>query len=239
MTSARRQHRFAVILAFGLVYFFWGSTYLGIDIAVEHIPPALMCGTRFLIAGVFMLGFCWLRGRNIRYNSRQLAQMAVVGVLLLMGGNLTLAYSEQHIASGLAALIVAVTPLWFLVLDTLLLGDHRVSPQGKIGLGLGVLGLVVLLLPDLKATNSFGRVQLWASLRLVGGSMSWALGSVLAKRWKSKEVDPFSAIGWQMTAAGLANFLFALAVGDLAHVVWTGRGVGAVLYLIVCGSWIG
>src|SRR5580700_7317650 len=97
MTPAQRQQRFAVLLAFGLVYFFWGSTYLAIDIAVEKIPPALMCGVRFLIAGVFMLAFCWWRGRNIRYNPRQLAQMAAVGVLLLMGGNLTLSYAEEHI----------------------------------------------------------------------------------------------------------------------------------------------
>ncbi|HWY20526.1 MAG TPA: EamA family transporter, partial [Candidatus Acidoferrum sp.] len=94
MTSAQRQHRFAVILAFALVYFFWGSTYLGIDIAVEQIPPALMCGIRFLIAGVFMLAFCALRGRRISYTPRQLGRMAVVGVLLLMGGNLTLSYAE-------------------------------------------------------------------------------------------------------------------------------------------------
>src|ERR1700724_2776734 len=108
MTNAQRQSRFAVILAFGLVYFFWGSTYLAIDIAVERIPPALMCGVRFLIAGVFMLAFCGLRGRRIWFGGRQLGQMATVGVLLLMGGNLTLSYAEQHMASGLAALIIAV-----------------------------------------------------------------------------------------------------------------------------------
>ena len=147
MTQAQRQHRFAVILAFALVYFFWGSTYLGIDIAVEHIPPALMCGIRFIIAGVFMLAFCGLRGRRIYYQPAQLGQMALVGILLLMGGNLTLSYAERHVASGLAALIIAVTPLWFLVLDSLLLGDHHIAVRGKIGLALGVVGLVVLLWP--------------------------------------------------------------------------------------------
>jgi drug/metabolite transporter (DMT)-like permease len=239
MTNVQRQSRFAVILAFGLVYFFWGSTYLAIDIAVERIPPALMCGVRFLIAGVFMLAFCGLRGRNIWYNPRQLGQMAIVGVLLLMGGNLTLSYAEKYVASGLAALIVAVTPLWFLVLDTLLLGDHHVSARGKVGLSLGVAGLVVLLWPDLTTTTSFGRVQLWASISLLGGSFSWALGSVLAKRWKSADVDPFSATAWQMIAAGFANLLFAVGVGDFSRVVWTPRGIGATLYLVVCGSWIG
>src|SRR5437879_6801489 len=117
MHSAQRPSRWMVILAFGLVYLFWGSTYLGIDIAVEHIPPALMCGTRFTIAGVFMLVYCGLRGKRILYAPRQLWQMAAVGVLLLMGGNLTLAYAETRVASGLAALIIAITALWVLVVD--------------------------------------------------------------------------------------------------------------------------
>jgi len=239
MTSAPRQSRFAVMLAFGLVYFFWGSTYLAIDIAVERIPPALMCGIRFLIAGVFMLAFCGLRGKRIVYQPRQLGEMAVVGILLLMGGNLTLSFAERHVASGLAALIVAVTPLWFLVLDTLLLGDHHVSTRGKVGLGLGVAGLVVLLWPQLTATTSFGRVELWSSISLIGGSFSWALGSVLAKKWKSPDIDAFSATAWEMVAAGVANLTFAAVAGDFSHVVWTARGVGATLYLVVCGSWIG
>jgi len=239
MVSSDRSSRFAVFLAFGLVYFFWGSTYLAIDIAVERIPPALMCGVRFLIAGTFMLAFCGLRGRKITYNPRQMGQVALVGVLLLVGGNLTLSYAETHIASGLAALIIASTPLWFLVLDTLLLGDHHLSTRGKLGLAFGVAGLIVLLWPQLLATTAFGREQLWASLSLQGGSFSWALGSVLAKRWKSPEVDAFSATAWEMVAAGLANLLIALALRDPSRVVWTVRGVGATLYLVVCGSWIG
>src|SRR4029077_6980259 len=239
MTQVHRQHRFAVILAFALVYFFWGSTYLGIDIAVERIPPALMCGTRFMIAGAFMLAFCGLRGRKIYYQPMQLGQMSVVGVLLLVGGNLTLAYAEMYVGSGLAALIIAVTPLWFLVLDSLLLGDHHIAVRGKIGLGLGVAGLLVLLWPDLSSTSALGRVQFWASISLLGGSFSWALGSVLAKKWKSPEIDPFSATAWQMIAAGLANFLAAFALGDASRAVWSARGIGATLYLVVFGSWVG
>jgi drug/metabolite transporter (DMT)-like permease len=239
MTPAQSQQRIAVITAFALVYFFWGSTYLAIDIAVERIPPALMCGIRFLIAGIFMLAFCGLRGRKILYSRGQLGQMAMVGILLLVGGNLTLAYAERHVASGLAALIIAVTPLCFLVLDSLLLGDHHIALRGKIGLGLGVAGLLVLLWPDLSATTALGRVQFWASISLLGGSFSWALGSVLAKKWKSTEVDAFSATAWQMIAAGAANFLIAFARGDTAHAVWTARGVGATLYLVVFGSWVG
>lgn len=239
MTQTQRRHGFLIILAFALVYLFWGSTYLGIRLAVEHIPPALMCASRFLISGTLMLAYCALTGRNVRYTPLQLGQMAVVGILLLMGGNLTLSYAEQHVPTGLAALIIAVTPLWFLVLDTLLLGDHHISSRGLAGLALGIAGVVVLLWPKLTATGTLGRAQLWSSLSLLFSSFSWALGSVLSKRWHSPEIDPFSATGWQMTAAGVSNFLVAIAMGDFSRVEWTTQGVGAVLYLVVCGSWIG
>ena len=227
-----------VILAFGLVYLFWGSTYLAIDIAVRTIPPALMCAVRFSIAGVVMLAVCALTGHKVLYSPRQIALAAVVGVLLLMGGNLTLSYAELTVSSGLAALIIAITPLWFLVLDSLLLGDHHISGRGKAGLALGILGLFVLFYPELTSRTTLGRRELWASVSLIGGSFSWALGSVLSKRWQSG-MDVFSSTGWQVLAAGVANFLFALVAGDFSRVVWTPRGVGAVMYLVVCGSWIG
>ena len=238
MPETQRPSRLAVILAFGLVYLFWGSTYLAIDIAVQTIPPALMCGVRFTIAGVVMLAVCALTGRKVLYAPRQIALASVVGVLLLMGGNLTLSYAELAVSSGLAALILAVTPLWFLVLDSLLLGDHHIPARGKAGLALGIVGLFVLFYPELVAKTALGRRELWASLSLIGGSFSWALGSVLSKRWQSG-MDVFSATGWQVTAAGAGNFLFAVVAGDFSRVAWTTRGVSATLYLVVCGSWIG
>ncbi|MGA2857770.1 MAG: EamA family transporter [Candidatus Sulfotelmatobacter sp.] len=227
-----------VIFAFALVYLFWGSTYLGIDIAVQTIPPALMCALRFSVAGVVMLAVCAATGRKILYSPRQITLAAVAGLLMLMGGNLTLSYAELSVSSGLAALILAITPLWFLVLDALLLGDHHISGRGKAGLALGIAGLFVLVWPQLRSTSALGHREFWASVSLIGGSFSWALGSVLSKRWQSG-MDVFSATGWQVTAAGLGNFVFALFNGDLSRAVWTARGIGAVLYLVACGSWIG
>lgn len=238
MQSRSQPSRGIVVLAFGLVYLFWGSTYLAIDIAVQTIPPALMCAVRFSIAGVVMLVVCAITGRKVLYSPRQIALSCVVGVLLLMGGNLTLSYAELAVSTGLAALVLAVTPLWFLVLDSLLLGKHCISGRGKAGLALGILGLFILFYPELTSKTALGRKELWASLSLIGGSFSWALGSVLSKRWQSG-MDVFSATGWQVTAAGVANFIFAMFAGDFSRVVWTGRGIGAVLYLVVCGSWIG
>jgi drug/metabolite transporter (DMT)-like permease len=231
--------RWKIILAFGLVYVFWGSTYLGIGIAVEQIPPGVVCAARFLIAGTIMLAYCALTGRRVRFSARQLGHLAAVGILLLMGGNLTLSYAEQIVPTGLAALLIAVTPLWFLVLDSLLLGDHHISRRGTIGLMIGIAGVVVLIWPDLLHPSSLGRRELWWSLALQLGSLSWAFGSVLSKKWQTAAADPFSAIAWQIIFAGIANLIFALLVERHASVTWTFRGVGAILYLVVCGSWIG
>jgi len=237
MHAAQRPSRWMVILAFGLVYLFWGSTYLAIDLAVQTIPPALMCAVRFSIAGVIMLAVCAATRRRIFYSPKQIALAAIVGLLLLMGGNLTLSYAELTVSSGLAALIIAITPLWFLVLDQLLLGDHHISRRGKAGLLLGILGLFVLVWPQLQS-GSMGHREFWASIGLIAGSFSWALGSVLSKRWQSG-MDVFSATGWQVTAAGVGNLIFALFAGDLSRVRWTTRSLSATMYLVVCGSWIG
>jgi drug/metabolite transporter (DMT)-like permease len=243
MQTAASASRWKIIVAFGLVYVFWGSTYLGIGIAVEHIPPAVMCAARFLVAGTVMLAYCALTGRRIRFSAIQLGHLAAVGILLLMGGNLTLSYAERIVPTGLAALLIAVTPLWFLVLDSLLLGDHHISRRGKIGLAIGIAGVVVLIWPDLRSSvghsNSLGHRELWWSLALPLGSFSWALGSVLSKKWQTAAADPFSAIAWQVVFAGIANLIFALLVEKHASVTWTFRGVAAILYLVVCGSWIG
>src|ERR1700683_528492 len=239
MNAATPAARWKIIAAFGLVYLFWGSTYLGIGIAVEQITPAVMCATRFLIAGLSMLAYCALSGRRIRFSAGELAHLATVGILLLMGGNLTLSYAEQIVPTGLAALLIAVSPLWFLVLDTLLLGDHHIARRGKIGLAVGIAGVVVLIWPDLLHPSALGRRELWWSLALQLGSFSWAFGSVLSKKWQTAAADPFSAIAWQVFFAGIANLIFALLVERHTNVTWSFRGVAAILYLVVCGSWIG
>jgi drug/metabolite transporter (DMT)-like permease len=227
-----------LVLNFGLVYIFWGSTYLAIDIAVEHIPPALMCATRFTIAGVIMLGYCLLRGENIRYSPLKLLQLAIVGNLLLMGGNLTLAYSERYIPSGLAALLVASIPLWFIVLDSLILGHQHISARGTIGLALGFAGTLVLLWPQLSATGEIGRRQLYWSIALIAGALSWAFGSVLSKKWQSGP-PAIASTAWQVFFAGIGNSIFALLHHDITRANWTPQGIGAVAYLVVGGSLIG
>jgi len=242
MTTASAS-RWKIVVAFALVYVFWGSTYLGIRIAVEQIPPAVMCAARFLIAGVVMLAYCALTGRRIIFSVHELWHLAAVGILLLMGGNLTVSYAELIVPSGLAALLIAVSPIWFLAIDSLLLGDHHISRRGKIGIIIGIAGVVVLIWPDLlqstSHSNSLGHRELWWMLAIQLGSLSWAFGSVLSKKWQTAVSDPFSATAWQVTFAGIGTLIFALLVEKPSSITWTYRGVGAILYLVVCGSWIG
>ena len=244
MTPTQRQHRYRVILAFALVYVFWGSTYLGIEEAVGKageagVPPMLMAATRFTIAGVLMLAFLSLRGRNIRMPRRDFVQQGIIGVLLLSIANVVLAWAEQWVPTGLAALLVSITPLWFLMLETWVFpGEHRFSGRTLIGLTLGIVGIVILIWPELRHTSGIGRKEMFASLILPLGSLSWATGSVLSKRWKTA-VDPFVATGWQMAIAGSVNFVVALALGEQRVAVYSLHRWAAIIYLIIFGSWVG
>ena len=151
MESTEKQYRRKMFLAFGLLYFFWGSTYLGIRIAVEDIPPALMAGVRFFIAGPLMLLWCARRGYWLAFSWHDGVRLAVVGVLLLSIGNVVVNWAEQWVPSGLAALIISITPMWFLILETWIFPRRqRVSPARSGGAGdSGACGIVVLLWPEL------------------------------------------------------------------------------------------
>ena len=238
MTHAERQHRFRVALAFGLVYVLWGSTYLGIRIVVEHIPPSVMGASRFLLAGLPMLGWCALSGRRVGLTLSDFWRVLAIGVLLLTGGNVMVAWAEQYVPSGLAALIVAIVPIWVAVLESILPRGERLAGRGVAGLALGIVGLAVLMWPRLSAGSAAGHMQLLGALGLVFASLSWASGSILSRRSQLR-LDPFAATAWEMTLAGLVNLGIVLALGDHHRVVWTARGVGALLYLVVFGSWIG
>ncbi len=238
MTSTPSRRRFRVILAFALVYVFWGSTYLGIRIAVDSVPPALMAGTRFFTAGVLMVAWCRWRGRAVRLTWREALQLALIGVLLLTCSNVVLAWAEQTLPTGLSALLVSVTPLWFLIIESWILRGDRISHAGLVGLALGIFGIAVLLWPKLSATTALGHAQLLAAVALLGASLSWATGSVLSKHWQAS-VDPFVASGWEMVFAGAINLLIGTVLGEPAQAHWNERGIGAIAYLVVFGSWVG
>ena len=227
------------MLAFALVYVFWGSTYLGIRIAVERIPPILMAGARFSIAGALMLVFCRLAGRRTALTLDQFWRLAFIGILLLAISNAVLAWAELSVPTGLAALLVSVTPIWFLFIDHVLMkSGQRVGRAALVGVALGIVGMIVLLWPRLRETHALGAWELVAALSLLGSSFSWAFGSVLARRWHV-QVHPLVGAGWQMVVAGTVDVTVGLVLGEHHLATWDRAGLGAVLYLIVFGSWVG
>jgi len=237
--SSARNHRWKVIFAFALVYLFWGSTYLAIGISdQQHLPPAVMCAIRFFIAGPLMLAACTLFGRTIRITLNEALRLATIGCLLLVGGNFGLAWAEQWVPTSFAALIVAVTPIWFLLLERFAFRGDRLSARGLVGVGLGIAGIAVLFWPKFEHRGAEGIMPLLGGCTVLVSTFSWSLGSVFSRKWQMT-VDPFIATGWELCFATIGNAIVALVTGEYRHVVITNRGMLAVLYLVVFGSWVG
>jgi drug/metabolite transporter (DMT)-like permease len=238
MSLENAPRRLHVVIAFTLVYILWGSTYLAIRLSVDHLTPLLMGGLRFTIAGLMMLGYRAARGHRITVTRRDLVRLAVIGILLLVTSNVVLGWAETFIPTGLAALFIAVTPLWFLILERLSHGTDRLSPRGLAGIAIGVAGVAILIWPDLTGHANFGARQLFGSLLVLFSSISWASGSILTRRWHMT-VDPYTASGYQMLFAGVLSGTLALVFGDLHRATWAASSLWAIVYLIFAGSLVG
>ncbi|MEH0843019.1 EamA family transporter [Micromonospora sp. CPCC 205711] len=222
-----------------LVYVLWGSTYLGIRIAVESLPPLASAATRFAAAALVLAVVLRLRRGPgaLRVDRRQLGSAALVGVLLLAGGNGLVVLAESGppgvaVPSGIAALLVATVPLLVVVLRTVT-GD-RPRAWTFAGVTLGFLGLVLLVLP----TGGTGAVPLAGALTVVAGATSWSVGSFLSNRLRMP-ADPFVATVYEMAAGAAALVGLAVARGELSGfspVEVTTRSWLALAYLMVAGS---
>src|SRR5262245_49100808 len=224
-------HPFRVWSALGVVYVVWGSTYLAIRVALETMPPFLMAATRFLAAGA-LLSVVTSSRRGPEAERIGLAQWratAIVGAALLLGGNGGVVWAEQRIASGVAALFIAMTPLWMALLDRLCYG-RRLSPRGVAGLVLGFCGLVLLV-----GRVDSGGVDPLGALVCVLASLSWSSGSVYA-RTAPLPHQPLRATSMQMLAGGALLLVVGVAAGELGQVRWEAfstRSIAALAYLIV------
>lgn len=235
--AEEKHHRIRVAVAFGLVYVLWGSTYLAMRVAVEHIPVYVLGSVRFGIAGPLMLAYCAYSGRKVRITRQDAFRLFVIGVLLLSISNMGVAGSEKYVPSSTAALIVAGVPIWVAIIEAWVFRSRRLSLMGFAGLALGIAGLLILLWPQITAAH-LNHLELLGFGILLGASASWSLGSVLAGRW-TLSVDVLTASAWEMTFAALVNTVVASVNGGFRTVVWTSHGWLAIFYLVTCGSWIG
>ena len=224
----------SVWVALGVVYVVWGSTYLGIRVLVRSAPPLFSAGLRFLVAGLVLGAALGVRKgwASLRVTGHQLASCTLLGLLLPLGGNGLVTLAERDVASGIAALVIAVVPLW-VVIYRAVTGD-RPSRTTLIGVLLGFVGIAVL-------ANPHGSAQIVGLIFLIASSVLWSFGSFVQGRLDLPR-DPFVVTAWEMSMGGLALLLVGLLRGEVGDQPISGittEGWLAFGYLTIFGSLLG
>ncbi|MEA2351435.1 MAG: hypothetical protein QOG41_146 [Thermoleophilaceae bacterium] len=233
-THVRPAPGWMVWMCLGIVYVVWGSTYLAISVADETMPPFLTSGTRFFVAGAIVWAFLRMRrGRaHMRVTREQVVSCAIIGALLVAGGNGLVMVGELHVPSGVAALVIASVPLWVILYRRL--GGERIPRATLAGVAVGFTGVALLLLPG----GSGGGTRLLSFVFVCLAAPCWALGSYLSKR-RVLPRDPFLSTALQMMLGGGVSLLVGAATGELGDVhpgAFSGRSLAGFAYLICVGS---
>ncbi|MGO9318719.1 MAG: EamA family transporter [Terracidiphilus sp.] len=228
----------SIMLAFACVYFFWGSTYTAISIGAVQMPALLLSGTRFFIAGAILLAWCRWRGLRLLWPTRTMLILGLVGLLLLSVSNVALVYAEKTVPSGLASLVLAVTPLFIALAEMLLPGGEPLSVRGWLGMALGFAGLTALVWPSLRSGFAGDFTRLAAIGVLLAGAFAWTVGSILSRHARLP-VNSFVAAAWQMLIAGAFCILLGTVLGQ-----WPGfhvnlASIASQAWLITGGSLVG
>lgn len=220
--------------SFAVVCVVWGTTYLGIRIALETIPPMLMAGVRFTIAGVIMLGIAKMRGQALPRDAKTLWNLALVGFLMVGVGNLAVVWSEQYVPSGMAALLVATAPFWMALVEAFRTGGERLDLRSGLGMLVGFGGVALLVTPE-GAGGSWGLMFLLGAVVVQVGSLGWQIGSVHGK-YNLGHVPLLASAALQMLFGGLIVGVAGLAAGEASRFTLNGRTFAALAYLTIFGS---
>ena len=232
--------RFHVVIAFAALYLIWGSTYLGILFAIQSIPPFLMAGARFFLAGLIMFGIARTQG-PLKSTWSEWRASLIVGACLLLCGNGGVTISEKYIASGLASLIVATVPIYMTLLSWLTAATTRPKPIVWVALASGFAGVALLLGPALQFSDAnSSRAAIGMSILLVSAFI-WSAGSLYSRR-AHHPASPFLAAAQQMFCGGLLLMLVAVATGepqrfDPGNI--SILSIGAFIYLVLIGAVVG
>jgi drug/metabolite transporter (DMT)-like permease len=223
------------LIAYLLVCVFWGSTYLAIKVGVTELPPFLFAGLRFAVAGLILLAIARALGDPLPRRS-DWKTLAIVGLLLLGGGNAFVVWSEQYVASGIASIFVVTVAIWTALFDAIIPGgSNELNWRIMAGLLLGFLGTLLLIgatPAEILAADKRGPIA------LTFASASWSLGTVYAKRHPT-QASPYMGAAFQMIVGGGAVALVGTFLGEWASWHLSSRGIGAIAYLVVFGSIVG
>lgn len=226
-----------VWIALLTLYVVWGSTYVGILFAIETIPPYVMGAIRFALAGGAMLAWSIARNPRSRPSLREVRDSAIVGTLLLGGGMGLVAFAEQTVPSGIAALLIALLPAWLVVLGRIFVGQAITRPVA-IGIVIGLIGVAILAGP----WEATGGLDAFGLIALLGSPILWAGGSIFSAHRAAEPSDPIRAIAIQMLAGSVATAVIGLIVGDFARfdpAAVSSQSLIALAYLAVAGSIVG
>ena len=221
-------------LAFITVCVVWGTTYLAISVALETIPVLLVAGLRWMAAGVLMSALMLATGRG-------LPRPAMWGPLLLLGflmnvvGNGFVVYAQQHVASGLTAVLIATTPFWSALVERLLPQGERFSKRALLGLGFGFSGIVVLVWPEMTNGGASGRAFVLGVIAIQLACVGWVIGTSYARRHELGD-NPFRSTALQMVFSGTMLLAAATINGDWQRLTLTPRTLTAMAYLSIAGS---
>jgi drug/metabolite transporter (DMT)-like permease len=224
-------------VAWVVVCVVWGTTYLAIRVALESVPVALLAGLRWAVAGAMLCAIAPLVGERIP-PLRMWGRIAVIGFLMAVIGNGGVVWAEQHVASGLAAVIVATVPFWSLLVERLFAAGERVSVRALAGLLIGFAGIVVLVWPELTLGGHSGIMFVYGVISLQIATLGWALGTSYTKR-HTLDASPLGASAVQMLLSGAMLLGIGTVLGEWQDLTFTARTAGAMLYLVVIGSVIG
>jgi drug/metabolite transporter (DMT)-like permease len=230
--------RLAILLAFAALYLIWGSTYLGIRLAIDSIPPFLMAGSRYLTAGLILYLISRARGAT-RPPAITWRSSLIVGGFLLLGGNGGVTVAEKYIDTGLAAVIVATVPIYIVLLSWASGSAPRPSVPVLIGLAGGFLGVGILMAPSLHFSTSETRHPGIGMLILLFASLLWSIGSLYSRGAKNAD-SPFLAAGQQMICGGVLLILAGFITREQFHPhSVTAHSAWAWVYLVLIGAIIG
>ena len=232
-SSSPRERRLAYF-AWVAVCIIWGTTYFGIRITLETMPPAVMSSLRWLIAAALLIVYMRARREPLPPSSRW-GGIALLGFLLLFVGNGGVAYAEQWVPSGLAAVMVATAPFWMAGVESLFGGAERLHGRTLAGLLTGFAGIVVLVWPELSMKTADSRYFLIGVALLQTASLGWPLGSAYSRRF-TRDDNVLGTTALQMLAGGIFLGVLGLVRGEWAHLAFNTRTTMALLYLATIGA---
>ena len=224
-------------LAWAAVCLIWGTTYLGIRIALETIPPLLMAAIRWIVAGTLLIVVLRLRGERMP-DRREWPALTVLGILLLGFGNGAVVWAELTVPSGLTAVLVATSPFWMVGIDAMMADGERLTLRRVLGLVVGFGGIVMLVWPEIRVGEG-GRAFLGGVIAAQIACVGWAIGSSYARqrgRGHAKDENVLVTAAFEMLFGGIALLIVSLAMSETSKLAFSPRSSAALLYLIFVGA---